>query len=244
MDLPESVTRYLEDVLTRTQAVLGSDLIGAYVNGSIALSAFDPDRSDVDVVLVCHDHASRPLRASLVEAVRHAQLPCPARGLELVVYPSTFAAAGEPGAGFVLELNDGPAMPFRARFEADERGADDRFWYVIDRSTLCAVGERLAGPAASEVFGAPRDADVLDALRSSVRWHRQGDAGRNGVLNTCRALRWAEDGIWLSKTDAGVWWSRRHREPVVRDALSDRPLAHADIERFLDAALARLGVAT
>lgn len=244
MDLPEPVLRYLTDLLTEVKAVLGADLVGVYVTGSIAFGAFDPNRSDIDVMVVCHDEVGRAQRSSLVDAVRHDHLPCPARGLELVGYPRSFASAGEAGAGFVFEVNDGPAMTLRAHLAPEERDADDLFWYVIDRSITRAHGVALYGSPAAQVFAAPRDADVLDALRSSVRWHRRSGGDRNAVLNTCRALRWAEDRVWVSKTDAGEWWSTRHDEPVVREALADRPLPQEDVHPFLESALERLVAAT
>ena len=64
----------------------GCRLVGAYAAGSVGLDAYEPGRSDVDVALVCEDALAPVRKQRLVSSLRHEALPCPARGLELVVY--------------------------------------------------------------------------------------------------------------------------------------------------------------
>lgn len=47
-------------------------------------------------------------------------------------------------------------------------------------------------------------------------------AGADGVLNACRALRWAVEGSWVAKRAAGEWAAGRHPEwgEVVAGALA------------------------
>src|SRR3954470_15499461 len=106
MSLPLPVRAYLRALAERLRSGLGNDLAGAYAAGSIAFDAFDTGRSDIDVAVVCEDAVGRPRRSALGGVLRSDSLRCPARGLELVVYPRRFAASGDAGAGFVLELND------------------------------------------------------------------------------------------------------------------------------------------
>jgi hypothetical protein len=162
-----------------------------------------------------------------VDGVRHEALPCPARGLELVVYPLATARAGDDEPGFELNLNTGAHMPFRV----DEAPGDiEGFWFAIDRAILRDHGVALFGPPAAELFAPIPRATVLCLLGESVRWHRESDVplGTDVVLNTARALRWAEAGDWVSKRAAGEWMG------------DDLPGDGADARRFLDAAVARL----
>jgi hypothetical protein len=162
------------------------------------------------------------VRRSLITRLRHDALPCPARGLELVVYPLATAHAAGGGPGFVLELNDGPAMPYRAALDPSERSADaGGFWYVVDRAILRSAGRRLHGPPATELVAEPAHCDLLAALTTSLAWHRTAEAGqrRNTVLNACRAWRWVEEGIWTAKPDAGRW-ALAHGVGFVRAAVA------------------------
>lgn len=220
VDLLPEVWHYLREMTERTRRLLGRDLVGVYAAGSLALHAYQPGRSDIDVAVVCSGPLSRPAKQALVDALRHENLPCPARGLELVVYRAGFADAGTAEPGFEVELNSGPRMPFRVTWAGAERSvADGTFWYAVDRSILAAAGRAVAGPPASAVFRSVPD-DVLAAvLAESLRWHldldgpgaadeaaadEPGPAGTDdAVLNACRARHRIRTGEWTGKIAAG-----------------------------------------
>ncbi|MEV0944833.1 nucleotidyltransferase domain-containing protein [Micromonospora wenchangensis] len=208
-----AVRRYLADLVGTARDVLGPDLVGAYAAGSVALDAYQPGRSDVDVALVCRDALPRRTRQELVTRLRHEALPCPARGLELVVYTRRAAASGTGEPGFEVELNTGAAMPLRATLDPAERpAADGRFWYGLDRSILHQRGRPLTGPPAGQVFADLSPDDLRTLTVAALRWWLArpappGDAPAPGaedaVLNACRALVRLRDGDWLSKVAAG-----------------------------------------
>ena len=126
-------------------SVLGDELLGVYAGGSYALGAYEPGRSDIDVTAVAAAPLSPATKHAIVERLRHEALPCPARGLELVVYPLATARSGGGEAGFELNLNTGATMGFRV----DEAPGDiEGFWFAIDRSILRAHGVAAGRPAA------------------------------------------------------------------------------------------------
>ena len=45
-----TVNALLDDLLTQARTVLGGELIGFYLDGSLALGDFDPETSDVDFI--------------------------------------------------------------------------------------------------------------------------------------------------------------------------------------------------
>ncbi len=202
----DDVERYLDALTTAAHDVLGTDLVGAYAAGSLALGAFDPARSDIDVALVCRDPLDTLTKGSLIARLRHNALPCPARGLELVVYALAVAQSGTAEPGFELELNDGPSMGFRQTLDpADRPPADGTFWYGLDRSILHQSGRALSGPPAAETFADLAPDDLRQLLIESLRWWMTlpRDSGADdAVLGACRALVRHRYGVWLSKIDA------------------------------------------
>lgn len=221
----EPVESYLADLVGVAEQVVGADLVGAYGAGSIGLGAFTPGRSDIDVALVCAERLPLDRRRRLVAALRHDALPCPARGLELVVYRRAVAASGTPEPGFECELNDGARMAFRATYDpADRPRSDGLFWYGLDRSILAQHGRTLVGPPAGEVFADLRPDDLRELLATALRWWMalptpSGDQPAPGaddaVLGACRSLVRYRDGIWLAKTDAGRRLVTEGREPAL-----------------------------
>lgn len=230
------VDDYLAELTDRLQGVLGDALLGVYAGGSYALHAYEPGRSDIDVTVVVAGALPPATKQAIVERLRHEALPCPARGLELVVYPlaTTRGGGGEPG--FELNLNTGADMTFRVDAEP---GEIEGFWFAIDRAILREHGVALAGPPPAELFAPIPRAALLPLLRESIDWHRDSEVplGTDVVLNTCRALRFATEGTWSHKREAGAWAAG---DPVVDAALAGRPVDRAEVTRFLDAAAARL----
>jgi Domain of unknown function (DUF4111) len=228
---------YLAELARRLGDALGGELVGVYAGGSYALGAYEHGRSDVDVTAVAGGPLPAEARRAIVDRVRQEALPCPARGLELVVYPVSTARGGGGEPGFELNLNTGAHMPFRV----DEAPGDiEGFWFAIDRAILREHGIPLLGPPPAELFAPIPRATLLRLLGESVRWHR-GEAAQptasDAVLNTARALRFTAEGVWSAKRAAGEWTSS---EPVVRAALDGAPLDADAVGRFLDDAAARL----
>ena len=195
------VDEYLAELTRRMQEIVGDDLVAVYAGGSYALGAYEHGRSDVDVTAVAARPLPRATKDALVAALRHESLPCPARGLELVVYPLATAQAGTGAPGFELNLNTGAHMDFRADHEP---GDVEGFWFAIDRSILREHGIPLHGPPPAEVF-APIPRATLDALvAEAMRWHRESATPTSAdvLLNTARSQHFLDTGHWISKPDA------------------------------------------
>jgi hypothetical protein len=241
---PDEIDAYLEAAGSRLDEQLGNHLTGAYVGGSLALGDFDRSRSDIDLAAVtCRPLTDEDKRA-LVAALRQEALPCPARGLELVVYPIRTALTPTIEPGFELNLNTGADLTFRADFDPE---IQDSHWFAIDRSILARHGVALAGPPAGEVFAPIPRSMLLPVVAESVRWHATSGerVSTQAILNACRAFRFTEEDVWSSKPEAGRWaLGRLARPDAVATALahlSGAPEpAEADARAFVSAIARRL----
>jgi hypothetical protein len=223
---------YLKELARRARAVLGDELVGVYAGGSIALDAYREGRSDADVAVVVRSPPTRAAKDAIVAALRHESLPCPARGLELVVYR---LGASE----FELNLNTGERMPFRVDYEPDPA---ESHWFAIDRAILRGRGVPILGPPPEEVFDALPREELLPIVAQSLRWHLGGEAQPDdAVLNACRSLRYARTGEWTSKTDAARW-ALEHVDDtdIVRSALGGAPIDSGRAAAFVSHVLERL----
>jgi hypothetical protein len=178
----------------RVRGLLGGELVGIYLAGSGALGGYVHGRSDVDVAVVTRRRLRRDTKEALVAALRHEALPCPARGLELVVYARGRAAPE-------LNLNSGARMDFLATFEP---GRDSPHWFVLDRAILGQRGRVLTGPPPAEAFPPPTEDEILEALAIGLRWYRdRPDEPRDdAALNAVRTRAYLDTGRWASKSEA------------------------------------------
>ncbi|MCU7826610.1 DUF4111 domain-containing protein [Kitasatospora sp. DSM 101779] len=240
--VPVELRPYLDELVRRTRAVCGPLLTGVYAVGSVALGDYRHGRSDVDVAVVVDPALPGAALRELAAALAHPDLPCPAAGLELVVYGADSAGRPSGRAGYLLDLNTGPLLPDRASF--DPAGAT-AFWYVVDRAVAHQSGLALHGRPAQEVIAAPERAEVLAALAASVREHAEGEGhlADNRVLNGCRAAAYCRTGRWLPKRRAAqdLAATEETLRPLIGAALDSferprsqaRPLPPDDVRAFL-----------
>jgi predicted nucleotidyltransferase len=195
--VPREFAGYLDDLVARLAEI--ADLHAVYLLGSAASGGYEHGRSDVDIVAVTSRSLAEDERHALAEAAE--SLPCPARKLELVVYPLG-------SDRHEINLNTGEKVSF-------DPGEDPAFWFVLDRAIAEQHAVVLMGPPWSEVFEPVRGEAVLAALDEALDWQeREEPIGRSSVLNACRAWMWLERGEWGSKPEAAAWLRGRVRERI------------------------------
>jgi hypothetical protein len=235
--LPPDTTAYLDALVARLQELLRGELVGVYAGGSLALGGFAPHRSDIDIAVVCRRSLTDDAKTRIAAALRHEALPCPARGLELVVYAEPTVRAASRDAGYELNLNTGRSMPYHFS-PAPHDGA--AHWYALDRAIVREHGVALVGPLPGSLFAPLPRQTLVELLAESVRWHAEAGVARadDAILNACRALRFAIDDTWVSKPAAAAWARPRVDDPALVDAAlaarrDGRPLDRARVERLL-----------
>ncbi|MFI9402121.1 aminoglycoside adenylyltransferase domain-containing protein [Nocardia sp. NPDC052316] len=240
--VPAEVRPYLTDLVRRAHQTCGARLRSAFAVGSIALADYRHGRSDIDVILVVDPSLPGSAIHELAEVLAHPALPCPAAGLELVVYDATFAARPSAAAGYLLDLNTGPLLSNRASFDPARSSA---FWYVIDRSIAYQSGCLLYGSQVRQVLAPPAPRDLFAALLASVREHAtgKGHLSDNQVLNGCRSVAFCRTGRWLAKSEAAqlIMAAEADFQVLIDAALRSFqrprtaavPLPAADVQTFL-----------
>jgi predicted nucleotidyltransferase len=248
MFTPE-VTALIEAHLTGVREALRDNLLGLYVRGSLAIGGFDPETSDVDVLVITH----RPLSEGEFEALRemHDRLrTLPNRyapGLEAAYIDAAAARRFQPGQRHpTITSHD----PFRW-----ER--HDSNW-VLERWIVREHSPALFGPDPATVFDpiSPEDLRTSAAkrMREWAHWSSAVPDEDRSWLNerahqayitetTCRALHTAATGLVPTKQAAVAWaqdslpeewrpliqWSQQHR----MDGTDDETMI-PEVSRFVE----------
>jgi streptomycin 3"-adenylyltransferase len=235
---PDEVVSYVRRLAQLLGTVRG-DLVGVYLHGSAVLGGFDPARSDVDVLAVVA--GADPGSQRDTGAALSATGPfCPGTGLEASVI--TAATAVDLG-DCAFEVHVGTADGTLVTGAGHDGDPDLVLHVAVCRDHALAV----AGPPAREVFGPVPPVRIRTALADELRWGRDHGTGAYAVLNACRALRWAAEGVLCSKLDGAAWYLAAHPgDRVVTAAVAaqrgtgDGP-PPADVATFVAAALDGLG---
>jgi hypothetical protein len=213
---------YLDELVRRVQNVVSDRLVGIWLVGSAALGDFERHRSDLDVQAIATETLPEHFLTGLAAELAHESLPCPARGLEFVLYPQS-GLLDPDGPTFQLNLNTGASMSTHLGLDP---AAEPRFWFVIDVAIARDHAVSLDGPSAEAAWPELPRPMIAGALREALAWHALGSRSRaQAFLAACRAWAWAVDGVWRSKRDAAEWARGRIPDASVDIALASRERA-------------------
>ncbi len=214
--VPPELQAYAAHVVARLQSLLGEALLGVYLIGSASLGGYESGFSDIDVIAVCAAPLPLETKQAIAAALDHRVLPCPARGLEFVLYARDAVTAPTKDPRFELNFNTGAGMSHR--FSPGPEG-EPGHWFVLDLAVARENAIPLLGPPARELLALQPRAWVLEALSALLAWHvREEPVSPNNVLNACRAWRHVEAGDWCTKRQAALWARSQLEDPTLIDA--------------------------
>lgn len=214
-------------------------LVGVYLHGSAVLGGYMPRGSDVDVLAVIAVPTDLPVQERMRDCLIRAAQQRPETALEMsIITAATAADLGDCLFEVHVVVNRDEV---RTVLGAGQGGDPDLVLY----SEVCRRhGLTVYGPPASEVFGPVPEQRLVRAVHDEVRWGHEHGHLSYAVLNACRALRFATEGVLCSKLDGGEWMlGRSSGEPVIRQALADQrqgvvrsmtPDANRFVEKALD----------
>ncbi len=200
-DLLDSVTLAAKDIL-------GEALTGVYLHGSLTMGCFNPEKSDIDLILVINGEMTDRQKRQFMDTVVELNAQAPKKGLELsvveedvcrhFVYPTPFELHFSPAH---LKWWQEDPEGYIQRMKGTDPDLAAHFTIIRE------YGIVLAGAAVEELFGeVPREA-YLDSIRQDVE-NAGEDVLDNPVyviLNLCRVAACVEENLILSKQQGGEW---------------------------------------
>ena len=213
---------------TEFQRLLGDNLLGIYLHGSLALGGFQPGRSDIDVIVVTAQRVDLETKRRCIELLlRISKMPSPLdiRFLvELDLFPFRQPLLCDLHyreiwrENYQQELRSGTWKDWNGSAQHDPDLAVHLT--VLHRYGICLYGKPIA-----EALPPVPERDFRDAIIKDVQL-AQDDPLYDPiafVLNACRACAYLQDGTLLSKDAGGIWGLAHLPEqyhPLIQQALS------------------------
>ena len=187
--------------------MLGNQFMGLYLYGSLASGDFDPQRSDIDFLVLTADL----LPANLISALEamhirlwRSDLKWAAK-LEGSYLPQAALRRYDPAMAPCPQVNEG-------RFTIAPQGSD----WIIQRHILREHGVVITGPDLRPLIDPVGPDDLRRAVSSILHewwapmlidpaWLRDGEYQAFAVLSMCRALYTLDCGEIVSKPVAARW---------------------------------------
>ena len=201
----EKLLKYITDDF---YSVLGDNLVGIYLHGSLVFGCFNPAVSDIDFIAVVEKEPDEMEKYLLIHILLKHEKHAPAKGLEMsvvlaihcrkFVYPTPYclhysAAHGEK------YLND--TIGHIRLLQGTDRDLAAHF------TVINHTGITLWGKDKTEVFSPVPDSDYMDSIIFDIE-NCVEEIADNPVyltLNLCRVLAYKKEKAVLSKADGGLW---------------------------------------
>lgn len=245
VNIPTSTAQCIDKVKRHYREILGDNLRGLYIHGSIAMKCFNPTSSDIDVLVVVQDALDLDTKKRLEDV--HLRLACD-NPLELSVVLQRYLDNFVHPTPFEFHYGD----DFKEAFETGtvdlttpRSDPDLAAHFVIARH----YGVAVVGEPAQSVFPNVPHKAYLDSIAQDARWSYNNvmcgpDEGecavpRYAVLNSCRILAYLDDTQNVMSKRGGGEWGLEHLPqkyaPVIQEALNEYAVAGSS--QPVDAAL-------
>jgi predicted nucleotidyltransferase len=202
------VNAVLHVLLSQVQTTLGDRFIGLYVYGSLASGDFNPQRSDIDFLVVTTDELPEEMLLALEAMHTHvvaSDLKWATR-LEGDYIPQTALRRYDPAQARY------PHLGVDGHFDVEQHGSDG----VIQRYMTREQGITLAGPAPETLIDPIQPDELRQAtLEVLLGWWapmlhdpahlHSSEYQAYAVLTMCRALYTLQYGAIVSKSVAARW---------------------------------------
>ena len=192
----------------RSKELLGDNLVGVYLHGSLALGFFNPDKSDVDLIIVAdHSLSDADKRKCMDMAVKFHAVG-PAKGIEMSIVLREVCSPFVYPTPYELHFSAGHLQWYRSdpddyirRMNGTDKDLAAHFTIINKR------GKCLYGVPIEDVFAEVPRRDYMDSI-----WNDIAEAPENITedtmyltLNLARVLAFKEEGLVLSKKEGGEW---------------------------------------
>ncbi len=209
----------IEHYVTGSQEILGENLVGIYLHGSATMGCFNPEKSDLDFIVVVESDLSDNTKHAYVDMVLSLNENAPAKGIEMSIVRREVCKPFVYPTPFLLHFSEHHIKWFTENptdYVQKMKGTDVDL--AAHFTNIRAHGKCLYGLPAAEVFGEVPPENYLDSIWNDI-CDAPDDIAENTMyitLNLTRVLAFQKENILLSKKEGGEWALKNLPESAVR----------------------------
>ena len=217
----------LNGFVEESKKILCDNLVGVYLHGSLVMGCFNPQKSDIDLIIVIDKPISDSVKRAYLDMVVRFNALAPKKGIEMsivlrevckpFVYPTPFELHfsagyldwyGEDPDDYISEMN-GTDKDLAAHFT------------IINKRGRCLYGAPI-----EDVFAAVPSDDYIDSIWFDIEGAVEEitEYPMYLTLNLARVLAYKKEGLVLSKKEGGDWALEHlpaEYHPLIADALRE-----------------------
>lgn len=198
----------VESFVRESERIIGDNLVGIYLHGSAVMGCYNPDKSDLDFLVVVKENVKDETKKAFMDMVIALNAQTPGKGIEMsivkrevcdpFIYPTRFEL--HFSQMHIKWYNDNPDDYIR-KMNGTDKDLAAHF------TVIKARGKCLCGLPVNEVFGEVPEQNYMDSLWNDIEEAAEEitDNTMYLTLNLARVLAWIKEKKDLSKKEGGEW---------------------------------------
>ena len=214
----------LDCFVSHSKRILGETLVGIYLHGSAVMGCYNPQKSDIDLLVVIREAISTECKRDFMDMVVALNEDAPEKGIEMSIIKESVCSPFVYPTPYELHFSVAHLNWYRTNpqdYVEHMNGTDPDLAAHV--TITLHRGKTLYGREISSVFGPVSREAYLDSIRSDIQEARD-DILDNPVyitLNLCRVLAYKTENLILSKQEGGQWALDRVTRPEFRKLITD-----------------------
>lgn len=213
----------IDKFVVTTKEIIGTELTGIYLHGSFTMGCFNPNKSDIDLIVIIEKNISNIQKMELMKQIILLNQQAPAKGLEISLvkkeycnpftYPTPFELHFSPM--HLQWFHDNP-QDYVEKMKGEDIDLAAHFT-IIHKYGIALCGEKI-----EDVFADVPQQNYIHSICCDIK-NAQDDILKQPIyitLNLCRVLAFLIDGLYLSKKDGGKW-AMEHLLPEYHSLISN-----------------------
>ena len=202
------VEKLIGEFVERAQGILKENLVGVYLHGSAVMGCFNPNKSDLDFIVVVNKKMTDDVKKAFMDMVVELDAKGPAKGIEMsivtkdvcnpFVYPTPFELHfSKMHIGWYQDNPD----DYIKKMNGTDRDLAAHFT-IIGKRGKCLCGQQI-----EDIFGQVPESNYMDSIWDDIAEVKE-DIESNSmyiILNLTRVLAYRKEGLVLSKKEGGEW---------------------------------------
>lgn len=198
----------IDEFIDITKEIIGEQLTGIYLHGSLAMGCFNPEKSDIDLIVIIEENISDTQKMEFMKRIIILNHQAPKKGLEISIVKRKYCKPFLHPTPFELHFSPVHLQWFHddpQNYVENMKGQDKDLaahFTIINQYGITLYGEKI-----ENVFAEVPKNEYIDSIWEDVQ-NATEDITKQPmyiILNLCRILAFLKDGLYLSKQEGGKW---------------------------------------
>lgn len=198
----------LDEIVNKSKIIFKENLIGIYLHGSLAMGCFNPDKSDIDLIIVIRNDITDSQKLQFMNHIVEQNKIAPSKGIELSIVKEEYCRKFLYPTPFELHFSNAHLQWFidnPTDYIHKMNGTDKDL--AAHFTIIKNYGIVLQGEEINNVFADVPRKDYIDSIWGDIEGAKE-DISEEPVyviLNLCRVAAFLQNNLIFSKKQGGEW---------------------------------------